>query len=260
MLAVFVGCALFGAVITPYDPIHQDFSHLLEPPSLSHPFGTDQFGRDILSRTIRGASISLPVAAAAVVLAASVGVTLGLIAGYFRGWARPAIMRLTDVLMAFPYMLLALSIAAMLGRDLKNLAIAVAIAFVPQYIRVIQAASTQVATLPYIDSARLIGASDARILVRHVFPNIAGPIVVLAALGVALSILTAASLSFLGLGPSPPTPEWGVMLTEGRDYLADAWWIATFPGLVITACVLAVTFVGDALRDALDPHFRSDVR
>jgi len=160
-------------------------------------------------------------------------------------------------LMAFPHMLLALSIAAMLGRDLRNLTIAVAIAFIPQYIRVVQAAALQVSGAQHVEAARVIGAGDGRILLRYILPNVAGPIVVLAALGMALSILTAASLSFLGLGPAPPTPEWGVMLSEGRSYLGDAWWIAAFPGLAITVTVLAINLVGDALRDVLDPRSRT---
>jgi ABC-type dipeptide/oligopeptide/nickel transport system permease subunit len=245
-----------GSRLAPYDPVRQDFNSVLQPPTLAHPFGTDQFGRDILSRTIHGAAISLPVGFAAVLLAASVGVTLGLLAGYYTGWMRGSIMRFSDVLMAFPHMLLALSIAAMLGRDLRNLTLAVAIAFVPQYIRVVQAAALQTSAAAYVDSARVLGAGDLRILLRHILPNVAGPIVVLAALGMALSILTAASLSFLGLGPAPPTPEWGIMLAEGRNYLADAWWIATFPGLAISTSVLAVNLLGDALRDALDPRFK----
>jgi peptide/nickel transport system permease protein len=256
LLAILVACALLGSRLAPYDPVRQDFNSVLQAPTLAHPFGTDQFGRDVLSRTIHGAAISLPVGFAAVVLAGSVGVTLGLLAGYYTGWMRGSIMRLSDVLMAFPHMLLALSIAAMLGRDLRNLTLAVAIAFVPQYIRVVQAAALQTSAAAYVDSARVVGAGDLRILLRHILPNVAGPIVVLAALGMALSILTAASLSFLGLGPAPPTPEWGIMLAEGRNYLADAWWIATFPGLAISTSVLAVNLLGDALRDALDPRFK----
>ena len=257
LLVAIAAGALSAPLIAPADPLRQSSAQALYPPSWQHPFGTDQFGRDILSRTIYGARISLPAGLASVGIAALTGTLLGLVAGYFPGWTRSIIMRLTDVLMAFPFMLLALAIGAMLGRDPKNLVLAVAIAFLPQYIRVVQAATSQVAHMEYVVAAQLIGAGHGRILFSHILPNVSAPVVVLAAQGVALAILTETALSFLGLGPAPPTPEWGIMLAEGRSYLHDAWWIATFPGLAIAVTVLAVNLVGDALRDALDPRLRT---
>lgn len=249
--------AVFAEYIAPYDPLRQSFRKALQPPSIEHPFGTDDVGRDILSRVIFGAQISLRVGLIAVSISASLGVLLGLIAGYYGGWVDTVISQVTDTLLAFPGLLLALAIIAVLGPSLFNVMIAVGIGNVPVYIRVTRASTLSVRERDYITAARTIGCRGIRIILRYVLPNVIPPILVLATLGVAGAILTAAGLSFIGLGAQPPTPEWGAMLTQGRQYLQRAWWFTLFPGLAIMITVLAINTFGDALRDALDPRLRT---
>ncbi|MEP7198642.1 MAG: nickel transporter permease [Chloroflexota bacterium] len=242
--------------IAPYDPLDQVVTDALRPPSLEHWMGTDDVGRDILSRIIHGSQISLRVGLISVSIAGVVGVLLGMTAGYYGKWFDDVVMRLIDILLAFPGILLALTIIAILGPGLFNVMIAVGIGAIPSYTRVARGSTLSVRERDYVMSARVVGCSDARIILRYILPNVLPSIVVLATLGVAGAILTASGLSFLGLGAQPPAPEWGAMLTSGRTYLRQAWWFATFPGLAIMLTVLCINLFGDGLRDALDPKLR----
>jgi peptide/nickel transport system permease protein len=224
------------------------------PPSRAHPFGTDDFGRDILSRIIYGARISLRVGIVAVGLSVVAGSLIGLLAGYYGGWVDLVSNWIVDVMLAFPGLLLALAMIAILGPSLTNVMIAVGIGSIPAYARLMRGQIMSLNRKEYVESARAIGASNGRILFRHLLPNALSPLIVLASLGVADAILAAAALSFIGLGAQPPTPEWGVMLNAGRTFLRDEWWIATFPGLAIAITVLGFNLLGDGLRDALDPR------
>ncbi len=257
IIIALIVIAIFAPFIAPYDPLQQNFRKALQPPSAEHLFGTDDVGRDILSRVIYGARISLRVGLIAVSISLSLGVLLGLIAGYYGGWVDTLISQVTDILLAFPGLLLALAIIAVLGPSLFNVMIAVGIGNIPVYIRVTRASTLSVRERDYVLAARTIGCRETGIMLRYVLPNVVPPILVLATLGVAGAILTAAGLSFIGLGAQPPTPEWGAMLTQGRQYLQRAWWFTLFPGLAIMVTVLAINTFGDALRDALDPRLRT---
>ncbi len=256
LLVLLILAAIFAPQITRFDPVLLAPRDRLQPPSLEYWFGTDMFGRDIFTRVVFGTRISLLVGVVSVVIATLLGVSMGLIAGYFGGLADALVMRAVDVMLAFPGILLALVIVAVLGPDLLNAMIAVGISAAPTYARVTRGAVLQIKSSLFIEAATVIGASTWRIMLRHLLPNILGPIVVVVTLGVAGAIIAGASLSFLGLGARPPTPEWGLMLSEGRNFLRQAWWISTFPGLAIMATVLAINLVGDGLRDALDPRMR----
>lgn len=257
IIVALIVIAVFAPFIAPYDPLQQNFRKALQPPSAEHLFGTDDVGRDILSRVIHGARISLRVGLVAVSISLSLGVLLGLIAGYYGGWVDTLISQVTDILLAFPGLLLALAIIAVLGPSLFNVMIAVGIGNIPVYIRVTRASTLSVRERDYVLAARTIGCRGTGIMLRYVLPNVIPPVLVLATLGVAGAILTAAGLSFIGLGAQPPTPEWGAMLTQGRQYLQRAWWFTLFPGLAIMVTVLAINTFGDALRDALDPRLRT---
>jgi peptide/nickel transport system permease protein len=228
----------------------------MQPPSRAHPFGSDDVGRDILSRIIHGARISLSVGLIAVGIAGTLGVTLGLITGFYGGWLDDLILRGMDLLLAFPGILLALTIVAVLGPGLFNVMIAVGIADLPSFTRVTRGQTLSVREMDYVQGARAMGCSTARVLRRHVLPNVLPALIVLATLRVATAILTAAGLSFLGLGAQPPTPEWGAMLAMGRTFLRQAWWLTTFPGFAIMLTVMQINLLGDGLRDALDPKLR----
>ncbi len=249
--------AIFAAQVAPYDPIQVLPEQRFLPPSRVHPFGTDELGRDVLSRVVFGARISMTVGLISVGVALVIGVTLGLISGYAGRWADNLIMRVIDVLLAFPGILLAIVIAGTLGPGLRNVMVAVGIFSVPTYARVVRASTLSVKALEYVEALRALGASDARVVLRHILPNVSAPIIVLSTLGVATAILSAAGLSFVGLGAQPPTPEWGAMLSQARPYLRNEWWLATFPGLAIMLTVLAINLFGDGLRDALDPRLRT---
>ncbi len=256
VLALFGFVALFADRIAPYDPLRVFRDAALEPPSARFPLGTDAIGRDLLSRILYGARVSLTTGVVAVAIALSLGTALGLVAGYARGWAEAVVMRGADVLLAFPGILLAIAIVAVLGPGLTNVMIAVGVAAVPVYVRTVQATTLAVAQLDYVLAARAVGLPARRIVLRHVLPNVAAPIIVLASVGMGTAILASAGLSYVGLGAQPPTPEWGSMLAEARSYMREAWWLPTFPGLAIMLVVLAFNLTGDAVRDLLDPRLR----
>ncbi len=256
VIALFALAALLADRLAPYDPLRVFRDAALEPPSSRFPLGTDAIGRDLLSRVLFGARVSLTTGVVAVGIALTIGTTLGLIAGYTRGWAEVVIMRGADVLLAFPGILLAIAIVAVLGPGLTNVMIAVGVAAVPVYVRTVQAATLAVSRLDYILAARAVGLPARRIIFRHVLPNVTAPIIVLASVGMGAAILASAGLSYVGLGAQPPTPEWGSMLAEARSYMREAWWLPTFPGLAIMLVVLAFNLTGDAVRDLLDPRLR----
>lgn len=256
VVLAFIVMALFARWVAPYDPLAQDLAARLQPPGPAHWLGTDDLGRDVLSRLIAGASISLQVGLISVGLAFAAGSALGLAAGYFGGWVDEVLMRLIDVVMAFPTILLAILVVAVLGPSLQNAMIAVAIVNVPAYARLVRGSAMSVMRQEYVESARAIGSGHFRIALLHVFPNCLTPLVVQATLGVASAILETAGLSFLGLGAQPPLPEWGAMLNGARAFIRSAPWTVAFPGLAIVAVVLGFNLLGDGLRDLLDPRSR----
>lgn len=247
---------LLAPILAPVDPTEMDFEHILEPPSSMHPFGTDDLGRDILSRVLWGGRESLRVALIAIVIAAVGGIVLGLISGYFGGAADSAIMRLTDIFLAFPTILLVLAIVAALGPNLGTVLIALGISFIPAVSRFVRGSVLAAKNNEYVLAAQVLGASDFYIMFTQILPNIMAPLIVYSSLGLGSAIMITAGLSYLGLGAQPPSPEWGAMLNYGRDYLRDAWWMSVFPGMAIFAAVLCINLLGDGLRDALDPKLR----
>lgn len=255
LLLAMVVCALFAPALTPYDPADPAARPLL-PPGSSHLMGTDNLGRDVFSRVLYGAQLSLSLGVVAVIVGATAGTTIGLVAGVFGGWIDMALMRFVDALMTFPGLLLALAIAAALGPDLRNAMIAVGVAWTPSFARMVRASVLQVRATVYVEAARAIGCGQAQLIVRHILPNSLTPIIVLSILGLAGAILAGSALSFLGLGPQPPTPEWGAMLSQSRQFMRLAWWTMAFPGLAITITILAANLLGNGLRDVLDPRLR----
>lgn len=256
IILVLVMLGILGPSLAPYDPNDQSFPRQLQPPSARFLMGTDEFGRDILSRLIYGARIALEVGLLAVAVALIFGTFLGLVAGYFGGWADFIIMHLIDIMLAFPYLLLAMIVVAVLGPGLRNAMIAVGIVYIPQYARLVRGTVLSIRESDYVQAARAVGASDLTIMFRHVLSNSLAPIIVQSSLSVGWAIVNAAGLSFLGLGAQPPTPEWGAMLTSGREYMLQAPWITTFPGLAILLTALGFNLLGDGLRDALDPRLK----
>jgi peptide/nickel transport system permease protein len=256
VLLLIIASAVLAPLLPLANPIQVDSPHALYSPGTPYLFGSDQYGRDVFSRVIYGGRISLLVGPIAVIIALVPGVAVGLISGYYGSWVDTVLMRIIDVMLAFPGILLALGIVAVLGPSLTSLMIAVGISTIPTYARLTRASVLSTRETLYVDAARVVGAPDVSILVRHILPNVVAPIIVVSTLGVGAAILVAATLSFLGLGSQPPTPEWGRMLSEGRQYLREQWWIATFPGLTIMLTVLALNVLGDGLRDVLDPRLR----
>lgn len=261
ILAVFVLTAICAPLLAPYDPNAQNLVGRLKPPgTVSRSFyywlGSDELGRDLLSRIIYGTRVSLLVAVLSVLLSGVFGTALGLIAGYRRGWVEIAVMRIADVFLSIPAVLLAIITVAVLGPSLVNVVLVLALTRWPRYARVAHAQTLATAGMAYVENAVLSGGGNARILFRHILPNIAGTLIVVATLEFGLMVLFEAGLSFLGLGVQPPTASWGSMLSTGRNYVATAWWVATLPGLCLFALVLTVNLTGDAVRDRLDPHFR----
>jgi peptide/nickel transport system permease protein len=254
IILILVVTALIGPYLDPSDPTTMNFNDQFLAPSTSHIMGTDDFGRDIFSRIVNGARQSLQVGIVSVLIGAVTGSLIGLISGYFGGWFDLISQRFIDVMLAFPDLLLALAIVAVLGPSLTNVMIAVGVGSVPVYARLMRGQVLSLKRREYVDSARASGAGAGRIIFRHILPNTLSPLVVLASLGIAGAILTGAALSFIGMGAQPPSPEWGAMLSAGREYLRQEWWIATFPGLALAITALGFNLLGDGLRDILDPR------
>jgi peptide/nickel transport system permease protein len=254
---LFVLVAILAPLLAPFPADAGSATHptqALLPPSSEHWFGTDQVGRDVLTRVLYGARTSLRIAAVVLVLSGLIGVPLGIAAGYFGGWIDDVIMRVTDVFLAFPALLLSLALAAVLSPSVGNATLAIAATWWPWYARLARGAATQVAGRGYIESARALGVAPLRILARHVLPNATTPVLVQMSLDVGGIILTAAALSFLGLGAQDPTPEWGLMVSQGQGYLNTEWWFPVFPGVAIMLAALAFNLLGDGLRQVLDPR------
>jgi peptide/nickel transport system permease protein len=256
VLVIVIALAMLAPIMTTYQPTEQTRRDRLQPPSSTHLFGTDNLGRDIFSRVLYGGQISLQVGIFSVALGALAGTLLGLIAGYFGGWWEIIVMRLIDIMLAFPGILLALAIIAVLGRDLRNVMIAVGVASIPIYTRVVRGSTLSIKEYDYVLAARALGAPSWRIILRHILPNVIAPIIVVTTNGAGGAIISGAALSFLGLGQQPPNPEWGLMLNEGREYIRVAAWVTTFPGLAIVVTVLSINLLGDGLRDIFDPRLR----
>jgi peptide/nickel transport system permease protein len=259
LIAFFAACAILAPVLAPANPIDQVLTLRLKPPSLEHWLGMDQLGRDILSRILFGARISLTVGVAVVGAAGTFGTLVGLLAGYAGSVVDEVLMRLTDVFFAFPPLILAMAIAGALGPNLNNAMIAIAVVTWPVYARLVRGQVLALRQREYVEAARAIGASTPRILFRHLLPNNLSPILVQASFDMGGAILSAAGLSFIGFGAQPPTPEWGVMISEGSKYFATQAWMSLFPGLAILLTVTAFNLLGDGLRDALDPRLRGNM-
>jgi peptide/nickel transport system permease protein len=250
--------ALFAPYIAP-DPnavFNMNTSERLRPPSAEHLFGTDQMGRDILSRITLGTRITILVATTCIGGALIVGIPLGLIAGYYEGWLGAILMRICDIFLSLPQIVLALALAAALGASIQNAILALTITYWPWWARVVYAETISAKRSVFVEASRALGASDFRIMIYHILPNILSPIIVRSTIGMGAAILTAAILGYLGVGAQPPSPEWGLAVAEAREYLPGAWWFATFPGLAIFVVVLAFNLFGDGLRDVLDPRLR----
>jgi peptide/nickel transport system permease protein len=257
VLIVISIIVVLAPLIEPYDPIAVDTSNTDGPPTWSHPFGTDTIGRDILSRIMLGGRLTVLVGVVAIVIAAGVGVPLGMLAGYYGGWTDRVISRLMDIMLAFPGILLALGVVAVLGSSVLNVTIAVGISLIPGFVRLVRGTYLSARDQAYVEAARVIGTSSWRIIIRHILPNVLAPVMVLATVAMGWAIIIGAALSFLGLGAQAPTPEWGSDLASGREWIRTAWWMSTFPGVAITIVVISVNLVGDGLRDALDPRLRT---
>lgn len=257
IISILIFCAIFAKQIAPFDPVKQDYAHVLEHPSSNHIFGTDEFGRDIFSRIIYGARTSLSVGLISVSIAVFFGGSLGAIAGYFGGKLDTVIMRIMDIFLAIPSVLFNISIIAALGPGIVNMMIAVGISSIPRYARLMRGSVLQIKNQEFIEAAVASGALDFFIIMYHVIPNSLAPIIVQATLNVGSAIIACAGLSFIGVGISPPTPEWGAMLSNGRDLLRNHSYITAFPGLAIMITVLSLNLMGDGLRDAFDPKLKN---
>jgi peptide/nickel transport system permease protein len=256
IIVLMIAVALTAPLVAPYDPLKPAYNERLHGPAAGHLMGTDETGRDVFSRVLFGSRISLRVGIIAVAIALAIGVTVGLISGYYRGIVDTLIMRVVDILQAFPGFLLALSIIAMLGPNLRNAMIAVGIGSAAGFARLVRGSVLSIRETDYVMAARVVGAPSRLIMRRHILPNALSPVIVLATLELPAAILVAASLSFLGLGAQPPSPEWGAMLVDGHNYIQTAWWLITFPGIAIFITVLGFNLFGNALQDALNPRLR----
>jgi len=255
MVFLVVLIAIFAPWIAPFDPLEQNYDEILQPPSRQHLMGTDALGRDLFSRVVYGSRYALMIGIAVVLLELAIGAFLGFIAGYFGGIWDLVIMRLVDTILSIPTLVLAMAIAGAFGGGLWVMVVAIAVAGWGQFARLVRAQALSLKEAAFIEAARALGASHLRIIVRHLLPNSMGPVLVYTTLYVPTAILWSASLSFLGLGAQPPTPEWGAIIADGRGFISSAWWISTFPGLAIMITTLGFNFLGDGLRDALDPKF-----
>ena len=256
IILAFIIVAIFAPVLAPYDPYHQDLYNRLAPPSKEHLLGTDQFGRDVLSRIIWGTRIELKIIILVTIISTSIGTVIGVVAGYFGGAVDEILMRITDMFLAFPSLVLAMAFAAALGPSLTNAIIAISVVTWTVYARLVRAETMKIKSMLYIEAIRALGAGTLRILFLHILPMTISPILVQMTLRMGTIILTAAGLGFLGLGAQPPTPEWGAMVSDGRLYMMNAWWISTFSGLAIALVVLGFNLLGDGIRDILDPRLR----
>lgn len=256
IIGLLLLAGLLAPWLTPYDPTQQDLRQVLSPPSAEHPLGTDQLGRDILARILYGTRLTLFIGFFAVMVGMSVGVPLGVISGYYRGAIDMVIQRLMDLMLSFTTFLLALALVALLGVGLTNIIVAVGISNIPRFARLVRSAVLTIREVNYVEASKALGAPDRRVLWLHVLPNALAPVIIQATLTMGATILIAAGLGFLGLGVQPPTPEWGAMLGEGRNYIFTSPYVTTFPGLAIFMAVLGFNLLGDGLRDALDPQLR----
>ena len=260
LLLIMVLAAVFAPWLAPHDPLQQNIAYRLDPPSADFWLGTDSYGRDVLSRLIYGARISLLVGFLAVLIAMLIGSSLGILAGYVGGWFDQLVMGLVDVLLSFPTLLLGLMVAAMLGASLENLIVAIAITEIAPFVRIARAPTIALKQRDFIEAGRALGYGPIRLMGVHILPNMASDVIVLASLWMAAAIRTEASLSFIGLGVPPPIATWGSMIREGFNNILDAWWLIVFPCVAILLTVLALNLLGDALRDALDPKLRGEKR
>lgn len=256
-VGLFVLVAVLAPLLSPYDPVATDFAEVLTPPSAKHLFGTDDIGRDILSRVIYGSRVSMQAGLFTVAVALSIGLPLGLIAGYVGGRVDNLLMRALEVVLSFPGLVLALGITAVLGPKLIHALFAIGVVFVPNFARLIRAQVLTVKENDFVAAARALGASDRRLVILHILPNCLAPLLVQSSFSVAFGILTESALSFLGMGTQPPTPSWGIMLSMGRGYLEQAPWLGAFPGAAIFLTVLGFNLLGDGIRDALDPRLKT---
>jgi peptide/nickel transport system permease protein len=260
IIGLLIVVALAAPLLAPYDPLRTDTQARLRPPSGDHLFGTDQLGRDILSRIVHGSRISLRIAILAAVVALSIGAPMGIVSGFFRGRIDDALMRLTDMFISFPSLILAMAIAAALKPTLENVVLAISLSAWPAYARLARSMTLGIREENYIEAARAVGATHARLLFRHILPGVVSPVTIQVSLDMGGILLTAAGLGFIGFGAQPPTPEWGLMISEGRNYIPAQWWVSTFPGLAISLVVLGFNLLGDGIRDALDPRLRGGGR
>jgi peptide/nickel transport system permease protein len=256
LIGLMVGSAWLAPVLSPYGPTKQSLRDRLEAPSTAHWFGTDSYGRDILSRVLYGGRLSLTVGVLSVLIGVTFGSLAGIVAGYAGGAIDDVIMRLVDMIMSFPTILLAIVIVSTLGPGLTNAMIAIGVSSIPAFARVVRGTTLTAKTNDYVEAARSVGAGNSRILFRHILPNVVSSVTVIATLRLARSILTAATLSFLGLGVQSPAIDWGAMLDSGRAYMVSAWWVSVFPGVAIMIAVLGFNLLGDGIRDLLDPRLR----
>jgi len=265
LLAIVLTAACFP-LLWPVDPLAQSLLERLQPPawqeggSWAHPLGTDNLGRDVLARILHGSRVSLVIAGSAVLVAAVAGTVLGLLAGYHGGRLETAVMRMADIFLAYPFMLLTISVIAVLGTSIANLVLVLGLSDWVIYARTMRASVLSLREKEFVQAARAIGTTDGRIIRRHILPNALSPILVLATVRMASIIIWESGLSFLGMGPPPPTPTWGRILAEGRSYITDAWWLVTLPGIAIMLTILSINLLGDGLRDALDPRVRNSIR
>ena len=255
LVTILVICAIIGPMLTGTDPTAMSIRLRFRPPSARFPFGSDQYGRDILTRVLYGGRLSLSIGFSVALISGVFGALIGVTAGYFRA-LDPYVMRLMDALMAFPAILLAIGVGAALGAQASSIVVALAVAYVPRTARIVRASVLVIREMEYLQAARVSGAGDLHIIVKHVLPNCLGPLIVQLTFIFAYAILAEAALSFLGIGPPPPAPSWGNIIAEGRDYSVEAWWVMLFPGLAISVAALGMNLLGDGLRDVLDPRLK----
>lgn len=260
VLLFIFACALFPSVIAPYEPTFMDTDHILEGPSVSHFFGTDHYGKDVFSSVVYGSRDALIIGVSAVIIGLGIGSIIGAISGYIGGWIDTTIMRVNEIIMTIPGILLALAIAAVLGPSLRNLVLAIAVASIPSYVRVMRAQMLAIKKRQFVQASKAIGTHPFKVLVWHIVPNALSPLLVMGTIGLGTAILSGAGLSFLGLGVVKEIPDWGALLSQGRSYLTIAWWIATFPGLAITVFVLSVNILGDKFQEVTNPKLKKENR